>query len=315
MVLVTGGAWFIGSTLVMALVASGRKVRVIDDLRVGSASNVLGLSVASILDAAAVQRAVEACTVVLHLAARVAIRSSFDYVVEDTMTNVGGTATVLRAAQRSGSVRRFVTASSMAVYADSADGRLITELHPTHPLSPYGASKLCAESLTHQMCAHGGMGSVVLRLFNTYGVGQRLSPYVGVITIFATKLAAGTTPEVFGDGEQQRDFVHVDDVVQGFLRAMDTDVSGETFNIGTGVATTVNKVASMLQAALGTSVDARHVAAVPGELRSSVPDISKARRVLGYAPTQAFVDSIDAVARQIAGSARDKRTSDAPMRG
>jgi UDP-glucose 4-epimerase len=178
MVLVTGGAGFIGSALVKALVASGRSVRVIDDLSVGSASNVpsgVALSVASILDAAAVQRAVEGCTVVLHLAARVAIRSSFDYVVEDTMTNVGGTATVLRAAQRSGSVRRFVTASSMAVYADSADGRLITELHPTHPLSPYGASKLCAESLTHQMCTHSGMGSVVLRPFNTSGDGQRLS--------------------------------------------------------------------------------------------------------------------------------------------
>lgn len=304
---VTGGAGFIGSKLAAALLDRGIEVRVIDDLSVGKAANVPAgaeLITGSILDRDLVSAAIDRCDVVFHLAARVAIRSSFDFLIEDTQTNVAGTATVLRAAQQSGSVRRVVATSSMAVYSDSPDGRLVAETHPPVPISPYGASKLCSEFLTHQMCAASGIDSVVVRLFNTYGVGQRLSPYVGVITIFCNRLAAGERPTIFGDGEQRRDFVHVSDIVRGFLCALEAPVTGETFNIGTGVATSVNHVLAQLQKVLGTSLAPVYAPAVAGELRHSVADIAKARRLLGYEPQQVFASAVASVAEEIVASSR-----------
>ena len=217
-----------------------------------------------------------------HLAARVAIRSSFEFVVPDAVTNFAGTASVLAAAQQSGSVRKFIAASSMAVYSDAPGPTPIKEDHEAVPLSPYGVSKLASERLVHLMCAAESIDSVVLRLFNIYGPGQAYSPYVGVVTIFVNRLLAGQNPIIYGDGEQSRDFVQVQDVVHGFLQAMDASVSGETFNIGTGVATSVNSVLRALNSLLGTSFPGKHVPAVSGELRYSVADIEKARRSLGF---------------------------------
>jgi UDP-glucose 4-epimerase len=303
-VLVTGGAGFIGTHLVHALLQRGLKVTVFDNLSVGlrdklpsGADFVLG----DVTDLQAVQKAMTDHDAVVHLAARVAIRSSFDFAVEDTHTNVVGTAAVMRAAQRSGSVRRVVAASSMAVYADSPTPTPITELHPTAPISPYGISKLALEQLVHGMAAGAGITSAVLRLFNTYGEGQALSPYVGVVTIFTNALKRGTAPTIFGGGTQCRDFVHVDDVVQGFVRAIDSDVSGETFNIGTGCATSVNQVFEMVQAALGLCVQAAHAPAADGELRYSIADIAKAGRLLGYAPQSLLAQTLPSVVRAIAG--------------
>src|SRR5205814_2094846 len=184
---------------------------------------------------------------VFHLAARVAIRSSFDFVVDDTMTNVSGTASILRAAQQSGSVQKVISTSSMAVYADASDPAPIAETHPAVPISPYGISKLASESLTHVMASAAGIKSVVLRLFNTYGTGQRLSPYVGAVTIFANRLLKGEAVTIYGDGQQARDFVHVDDIASGFLCAMDSEVSAETINIGSGQARTVNTVFEVIR--------------------------------------------------------------------
>jgi UDP-glucose 4-epimerase len=306
---VTGGAGFIGSKLVAALRSQGAQIVVIDDLSVGRREALppgVRFVRADVLDSEAVLDAMRGCDLLYHLAARVAIRSSFEFVVKDTMTNVSGTASVLRAAQVAGTVRRVVFTSSMAVYADSASGSLVNETSPTAPLSPYGISKLAAEALTHQLCSNAGMSSVVLRLFNTYGHGQRLSPYVGAVTIFCNKLSEGKAPEIFGDGEQSRDFVHVEDVVQALLRAGEADVSGETYNVGTGVATSVNQVVEYLKRALEIQIEPKHVPAAAGELRCSVADISKARKQLGYSPLYNFSEAVVEVAREIVGAGAER---------
>ncbi|CAN5600479.1 SDR family oxidoreductase [soil metagenome] len=302
-VCITGGAGFIGSKLAATWKARGAEVVVVDDLSVGKAENVpqgVELVICDILDTDSVVEAMRSVELVYHLAARVAIRSSFECVVADTMANVSGTASVLRAAQLAGSVRKFVLTSSMAVYSDSKVGERIDESWPTMPISPYGISKLAAEALTSQLCAHAGIDSAILRLFNTYGPGQALSPYVGAVTIFCNRLAGGEQPTIYGDGEQCRDFVHVDDIVQALLLAGTVSTSGQVFNIGTGHATTINEVVSHLEEALNIHIPAKYVEAAPGELRSSVPDISKARSILGYEPRRVFATSVAEVARQIA---------------
>jgi UDP-glucose 4-epimerase len=284
----------------------------IDDLSVGKAENLasgVDLVVCDILDTERTARALQGAALVYHMAARVAIRSSFEFVVADTMVNVSGTASVLRAAQLAGTVRKVVFTSSMAVYADSPEGTLIDEFWPTEPISPYGISKLAAESLVRQLCAHAGIESAVLRLFNTYGPGQALSPYVGAVTIFCNQFAAGRPLKVFGDGEQCRDFVHVQDVVQALLLAGSDQAAVGTFNIGTGTATTVNDVIAHLQQALDLQTNVEHADAVPGELRSSVPDITRARTVLGYSPRYRFSAAIAEVAREIVPEGRMARTA------
>jgi UDP-glucose 4-epimerase len=305
-VCISGGAGFIGSKLARAWLARGAQVTIIDNLSTGTRQAVPEAALfveCDVLDTEAVIEALRDADLVYHLAARVAVRSSFEFVVNDTKVNVCGTASMLRAAASPGTARRFVFTSSMAVYADSPIGSRIDESWPANPISPYGISKLAAEQLTHQLCSHAGMESVVLRLFNTYGPGQQLSPYVGLVTIVSNRLAAGENPVIYGDGEQCRDFVHVDDVVQALVLAGTADITGKTFNIGTGRPTTVNQVVESVQAALGIFTRPVHVAAVEGELRSSVPDISRARTELGYEPRRTFDSSIAEVVHDIAGEA------------
>jgi nucleoside-diphosphate-sugar epimerase len=240
------------------------------------------------------------------LAARVAIRASFDHVVEDTTCNVAGTASVLRAAGDSSTVRKFITASSMAVYSDGPGPVPIPESYRAEPVSPYGISKLAAERLTHCLCAAKGVDSVVLRLFNTYGPGQAFSPYVGVVTIFVNRMLKGEEPDIFGDGEQCRDFVHVQDVAGAFVQAMDAEVTGETFNVGTGIPVSVNSVFHSVRQAMGLSLAARYVPAVPGELRYSVADIGRAQKALGYEPTHSFDSSVGQVVEEILSAAETR---------
>ena len=309
---VTGGAGFIGSHLTKALLSRGLEVCVLDNLSTGRESNIPnGASFirGDILHPQDVEKAIASCDIVFHLAARVAIRSSFDFVVEDTETNVCGTASVMRAIQRSGSVRKAISASSMAVYSERPEKSPIPENYSTEPISPYGISKLAAERLTHTMCAASAVSSVALRLFNTFGQGQALSPYVGVVTIFVNALHAGKAPTIFGDGEQCRDFVHVQDVVSGFLAAMDANVSGATFNIGSGRARSVNAVIGAIQCAMNVQIPSRYVSAVPGELRYSVADITQSQTQLGYQPKHDFDLTIGEVVNEILRSKTDVDSS------
>jgi UDP-glucose 4-epimerase len=301
---VTGGAGFIGSHLVPALLSRGLQVKVLDNLSVGRRENVPKDAVlveGDITDEASARRAMEGCDIVFHLAARVAIRSSFEFAFEDAMTNVAGTARILRAVEDAKTPRKVIVASSMAVYADADEPTPIAEGHPTAPISPYGVTKLAVERLTHLMCARIGIPSVVLRLFNTFGPGQAFSPYVGVVTIFIDELSRGKRPTIFGDGEQRRDFVHVEDIARAFVGAMDAPVVRGTYNIGSGNGLSVNEIFSSIQHALGTNLEPLRADAVAGEVRFSVADISRARHDLAYHPVRKFHDSIREVASQVVG--------------
>jgi UDP-glucose 4-epimerase len=293
--LVTGGAGFIGSHLTRALVASGRRVTVLDNLSVGrrdvvpeAARFVHG----DIRDEHAVADALQGVDCVFHLAAQVTIRGSFDRFYEDLDTNVMGTARLLRSIDPA-AVKWFVLASSMAVYADAEAPHPIDEGHPTAPLSPYGLGKLAAEGVSRQVLEGRGVPFTALRYFNTFGPGQSYTPYVGVITIFVTRLLRGEAPVIFGDGEQQRDFVHVEDIAAGTLAAPGREPG--TYNLGTGRGTSLKALAAMLTERVAPNVTPIHGPASAGELRYSVADITAARRALAYSPTRTLEATIDAV--------------------
>ena len=297
--LVTGGAGFIGSHVVRSLLASGRRVTVLDDLSVGRREAVPGAARfvrGDVGDATAVREALSEVDCVYHLAAQVTIRGSFDRFYEDLDTNVMGTARLVQMVDPA-QVRWFTFASSMAVYADASSPDPIGEGHPTIPISPYGVGKLAAEAMARQVLAARGIPFTSVRYFNTFGPGQAYTPYVGVITIFVTRLLRGEAPVIFGDGEQQRDFVHVEDIVAGTTAAPGR--APGTYNLGTGRGTSLNALAGLLSRAVGSGREPTHAPAAPGELRYSVADISAARAALGYAPSRTLEHHLPEVIEDI----------------
>jgi len=297
--LVTGGAGFIGSHLTRALLAQGTRVTVLDNLSVGRRETVPDAArfvCGDVRDPAALADALTGVDGVFHLAAQVTIRGSFDRFCEDLDTNVMGTARLLRAMDPS-QVRWFVLASSMAVYADAESPEPIAESHPTKPLSPYGVGKLAAEGVCQQVCEARGVPFTALRYFNTFGPGQAYTPYVGVITIFVTRLLRGEPPIIFGDGEQQRDFIHVEDIVAGTIAAPGRRPG--IYNLGTGRGTSLKALARMITRRLNPSVKPVFAPLQGGELRFSVADITAAREALGFAPTRTLEDDFDAVVADI----------------
>jgi UDP-glucose 4-epimerase len=293
--LVTGGAGFIGSHLTRALLADGRRVTVLDNLSVGRREAVPGgarFVHGDIRDEAAIADALAGVDCVFHLAAQVTIRGSFDRFSEDLDTNVMGTARLLRAVDRA-QVRWFTLASSMAIYSDADSPSPIDESHPKRPLSPYGVGKLAAEDVSHQVLEARGVPFTATRFFNTYGPGQTYTPYVGVLTIFITRLLRGESITIFGDGEQQRDFIHVKDIVAGTMATPGREPG--RYNLGTGKGTTLNQLAAMVLAKLAPGHKAKHADAQAGELRFSVANISAARRALGFSPTRSLQHDLDEV--------------------
>ena len=293
--LVTGGAGFIGSHLTRQLLASGRRVTVIDNLSVGRRDTVpegARFVHGDIRDESALAEALTDVDCVFHLAAQVTIRGSFDRFYEDLDTNVMGTARLLRAVDPA-AVKWFTLASSMAVYSDAPSPAPIDESHPTIPISPYGIGKLAAEGVSRQILEARGIPFTAVRYFNTFGPGQTYTPYVGVITIFVTRLLRGEVITVFGDGEQQRDFVHVDDIAAGTM-ATPGRTPG-TYNLGTGRGTSLNQLAALLLGRLAPGHRPDHAAPQVGELRYSVADITAARTALGYAPARSIETHLDEV--------------------
>lgn len=295
--LVTGGAGFIGSRLAKALADAGWQTRVLDDLSVGRREKVdprAELIVGDICDSDACRRACEEVDTVFHLAARVSIRHSVATFVDDAEVNLLGTLRLLAAAGTA-RVRRFVFTSSMAVYADGRPEALVDEGHKLAPLSPYGVGKLAAEEYVRMMAPRLGLEPVVLRLFNTYGAGQGYTPYVGVATIFITRILQGESCVIFGDGQQRRDFTHVTDVTQALLLAADArHAAGATVNIGTGIGTSVSELAELIRTRLGRG-RFDHAERDVTELRYSVADIARAKKLLGYAPRYRLEDRLDEV--------------------
>ena len=303
--LVTGGAGFIGSHLTRGLLAQGRKVTVLDNLSVGRRDMVpdgARFVHGDIRDEAAVADALRDVDCVFHLAAQVTIRGSFDRFHEDLDTNVMGTARLLRALdpQR---IKWFTLASSMAVYADAASAAPIDESHPKRPLSPYGVGKLAAEDVSSQVLEARGIPFTALRFFNTYGPGQTYTPYVGVLTIFITRLLRGESITILGDGEQQRDFIHVSDIVSGATAAPGR-IPGR-YNLGTGRGTSLNQLATMVLARLAPGQRPQYGAAQAGELRFSVANIDAARREFGFAPQRALESDLDDVIAAVRGKSKN----------
>ena len=290
--LVTGGAGFIGHHLVQALLARGLDVTVLDDLSMGRRENVPAAArflQGDVRDAEAVADALEGVDCVFHEAAIVSIRASVEGFVHDADVNLMGTLSLLAAMSGRG-VRKAVLASSMAVYSDSPTPAPLGEDAPCVPISPYGIAKLACESYWLMMGRVLGVPATVLRYFNTYGPNQTPTPYVGVITIFIERLLRGEVPVVFGDGEQRRDFVHVDDIVAANLAVLDHPTDGRRFNVGTGRATSVNEIARELCALLAPGTEPRRAPAQAGEMRNAIADTSALRAATGWAPSRPQVD-------------------------
>jgi UDP-glucose 4-epimerase len=296
-ILVTGGAGFIGSHVVEALVRDGTTVHVLDNLSTGRRENLpdgVRFFHGDLLDGHLLDQALEGVQGIIHLAARVAIRDSLIHFPEDAQTNLIGTLNLLKQAgvRR---VKKFVFSSSMAVYADRDDPVPIPETYTQEPISPYGLSKLSAEKYVSLLARELGMQSVCLRYFNVYGPRQAFTPYVGVITIFIEHLLKGTPPVIFGDGEQRRDFVCVEDITRATLLALDADLGHEIMNVGTGTGTSVNQIARLLIEKLRPDLEPVYEPAQPGEIRHSIADISRIRDRLGFQPRARLQDKIDDV--------------------
>jgi len=281
--LITGGAGFIGSHIAEELVKAGKgEVIIFDDLSVGRAENIpAGCTFVEgdIRHKKKLARAMKGVDIVFHNAAFVSIRGSFERLREELDINCLGTLNVLEAAVDRG-VKRVIFASSMAVYGEPSY-LPVDEEHPLNPASPYGLSKARGEQYCRLFSEKYGLGTVALRYFNTYGLRQSPSPYVGVITTFINQALKGEPLTIFGDGHQTRDFVWVKDVAQANVLAAFSDVSG-AFNVGSGRETSINLLADFVTNCLGGQKI--HLEKPPGEVTRIVADISKTRELLNYEP-------------------------------
>jgi UDP-glucose 4-epimerase len=301
--LVTGGAGFIGSNLVDALVARGDEVAVIDNLATGRRENLdnalangAELIELDVRDAEAVAGAVERVRpeVIFHLAAQIDVRKSVADPAHDSRVNVEGTINVLAAAQ-AGGVRRVInTSTGGAIYGE---GQILPapEDHPVAPEAPYGLSKFCAENYCALFTRLHGLSTVSLRYGNVYGPRQDPLGEAGVIAIFCGKLLDGGRPQIFGDGKQTRDYVFVGDVVDANLLAADSDVTG-AFNVGRGVATSVLDIVEALAAQSDNGFEPDHLPARTGEVQHIALDPSHTKAELGW---EAQVDLDQGLARTL----------------
>lgn len=288
--LVTGGAGFIGSHIVDALVGRGNKVRVIDNLSTGRLENIRHLLddiefiEADLRDQAATSRAVAGVEVVLHQAAIPSVAFSIQDPIGCAENNLTATLQLLLACRESG-VRRFVYASSCAVYGNPETVPIPEGAEPA-PLSPYAATKLTGEHYCQLFYRLYGLETVSLRYFNVYGPRQDpSSPYAAVIPKFIKSALARAPLVIYGDGEQSRDFVFVETVVEANLLACEKEgVGGEVFNIGSGEGVSINRLVQLLREVINVEIEVRHAAPRPGDIRDSVADIQKVKLRLGFSP-------------------------------
>jgi nucleoside-diphosphate-sugar epimerase len=299
--LITGGAGFIGSNLVEALLTQGEAVRVLDNFSTGKEENlsfIKGLSLPSprytlvredIRTLSSCQKACEGVDFVLHLAALGSVPRSIDDPLTTNEVNIQGTLNLLIAA-RDAKVKRFIYASSSSVYGDppkGEEGAPKRESQIPNPQSPYAISKLTGEYYCRVFYKLYHLETISLRYFNVFGQRQDAqSAYAAVIPKFITSLRNRQTPTIYGDGEQSRDFTHIENVVQANLNACHTsgEALGEVINIACGARATINQLYALLSECMGTQLPPRYAPHRPGDVKHSLADIAKATNLLNYNP-------------------------------
>lgn len=299
-ILVTGGAGFIGSHLVDKLVADGSEVAVLDNFSSGKIENIsthsqsknVQIVKGDICNLRLVRSIVSEVDVVVNLAAVVGVPISIENPLLVHKVNATGTLNLLKASL-DGDVKRFVQASSAAVYGETKT-LPVREDSLLAPSSPYAVSKIAAEDYARVFSRVYGLETVCLRFFNVFGPRQAYNPYSGVITIIMQDLLNNHAPTIFGDGEQTRDFVSVYDIASCIVLAMTKKgIGGEVFNVSSGKATTVNKLVRLLQEITGKiNLKPTHAEARCGDIRHSWGNIDKARAVLGYNPRVSLAEGL-----------------------
>jgi nucleoside-diphosphate-sugar epimerase len=299
MYLVTGGAGFIGSNVVEALLAKGERVRILDNFSTGDMDNLAGMTErveiveGDLRDADAVRRAVDGATYVLHQAALRSVPRSVDDPLSSDAVNTHGTLQLLVAAREAKTVRRVVYASSSSAYGDSEALPKVEDQTPA-PISPYAVSKLAAEYYCRMFSRLYGLETVSLRYFNVFGPRQSPeSKYAAVVPLFMRAALRGEPLVVHGDGEQSRDFTYVDNVVQANLLACSAPgVGGEVFNIACNSRHSVLEIARTVEKLLGAPVKLEHTPPRAGDVRHTQASVEKAERLLQYRPTVGFEEGM-----------------------
>ena len=297
--LVTGGAGFIGSALVRALLARGDRVRVLDNFFSGKRENLASVAAdvdlveGDIRDGGAIGRALAGVELVFHQAAIASVPRSLEDPSASHEVNATATLDLLAAAERAG-VRRLIYAASSSAYGDTPTSPKVETMRPA-PLSPYAVSKLAGEHYCQVFAGAYDLETVCLRYFNVFGPHQDpTSEYAAVIPRFITAALGGQGVTIFGDGTQSRDFCYIDNTVEANLGAsIAPSVSGRVFNVACGVATTLNQVVSLLGEILGRAVAVGYAPGRIGDVKHSLADIGAAREALGYRGAVSFRDGLE----------------------
>jgi UDP-glucose 4-epimerase len=311
-VLVTGGAGFIGSNLVAALLERGDDVRVLDNFSTGSRANLAALGgdvevvEGDLRSYERVHTAVRGTEVVFHQGALGSVPRSVQDPLSSTAVNVEGTLNVLLAARDEG-IRRVVAASSSSVYGDGGEFPRV-ETQAPNPISPYAVAKLAAERFCVSFTRVYGIETVALRYFNVFGPRQDpTSQYAAVVPRFIRQVADGEPVTVHGDGGQSRDFTYVENVVRANLLAADAPAAGRVLNIATGGSETVDALADTIGRLLDRPVDKTYGPAQPGDVRESWADVSAARDAIGYEPLVGFEEGLRRTIEAMLGAETARR--------
>ncbi|MBI2578017.1 MAG: SDR family oxidoreductase [Candidatus Wildermuthbacteria bacterium] len=299
--LVTGGAGFIGSHLVERLLREGAFVRVVDNFSTGQRDRLnvyeknlnFELQEGDVAEAKICQRAMEGIDIVFHQAALSAVQHSLADPLAFTVSNLQGTIQLLTAA-RDQRIKKFIYASSCAIYGDASHPPFMED-SPVHPLSPYALTKYSAEQYVQFFWRLYGFPTVALRYFNVFGPSQaRNSAYAPVIPLFISSFLKARAPLIYGDGNQSRDFVYVEDVVEANMLAARAEGGfGEIYNIASGREITINELVSILQGITSKTIAPAYGEKRRGEVMRSKADISKAKKYLGYAPHVSFEEGLN----------------------
>lgn len=296
--MVTGGAGFIGGHITELLVREGHDVVVYDDFSTGSRANLEAVAgkvkvvEADIRDRAALKDAMQGVDHVIHQAAEISNTKSVEDPAFVNEVNVTGTLNVLISARDAG-VKRVVMASSCAIYGDTGSRAQREDFLP-HPLSPYGASKLCGEHYFSVFQQIYGLETVRLRYFNVFGPRQNpASQYAAVVPKFIDRIMKGQELHIYGNGEQTRDFVYVENVARAnYLATTAPNAAGDVFNVASGESIDLNELVKLLRQLAGREVPVIHDPPVVGDIKYSTSDITKAEQILGYRPDISFAEGL-----------------------